>query len=411
MPHVGKKMRFIVALTCALPCTVAPLAVPVASAHGASTAPSTAPPLPERGDRSEDVARLQRQLIAAGVRVSGGADGVFGPATANAVASFQQAKGLTPSGAVNAATAVALGLRPPTPVLTIGASGTKVSELQRRLTSVGLRPRGGADGRYGPSTADAVRRFQTSARIDATGAVDPYTAALLAARASGEGVTGSTPAESVELGPGSTGPAVRDLQQRLAAAGTRPRGGVDGVYGPATAASVAVFQRWNGLEPSGRVDRRTAAALVAAAGGTSAPRLAHFPLPRTCMFWDTWGAPRAGGRRHEGTDIFARRGTPILAVADGRITKLRHDVPGSRGGNQFWLTAKDGTKYFYGHLDGFARGMGVGVPVRAGDVLGYAGSTGLTSAVHLHFEVHPGGGGPVNPYPILVRTSGCRGGQ
>lgn len=123
------------------------------------------------------------------------------------------------------------------------------------------------------------------------------------------------------------------------------------------------------------------------------------------MFWDTYGAPRSGGRRHEGTDLFAHLGTPVMAVDDGRITRLRHDRPGSRGGNQFWLTGTDGTTYFYGHLDRFAAGIGVGVPVRAGQVIGYAGSTGLTTVVHLHFEVHPGGGAPVNPYPLLVRSA------
>ncbi|MFZ4718508.1 MAG: peptidoglycan-binding protein [Ilumatobacteraceae bacterium] len=407
MPHVGKKIRRTLTLTCAFTCS---LLAPLGTASAVSAAPSMqsgSNALPARGDHSAAVARLQTLLIAAGVKVRGGSDGMFGAATSTAVSAFQRSRGLSPTGKVDAATAIAVGLVPPVPLLAPGATGPEVIAVQRQLIDVGLRPKGGADGQYGPGTAERVRAFQTQVKVTPTGAVDAYTAALLASRAAAPAAA----PEPTVLGPGASGAAVERVQRQLIAAGLRPKGGVDGRYGAATVSSVKVFQRWNGLPITGTVDARTAAALAAAAGSATAPALAHFPLPRTCMFWDTWGAPRAGGRRHQGTDIFARRGAPIYAVADGRITRLRYDRPGSRGGNQFWLTAKDGTTYFYGHLDGFADGIGVGVPVRAGDVIGYAGKTGLTTVVHLHFEVHPHGGAPVNPYQILLRSSGCRSGQ
>lgn len=407
MPHVGRHLRRMIIIGCSTLIAVPALEVQAASAASLHVR-ADAVTLPQRGEYSELVRRLQELLMKAGIRVPGGADGFYGKGTAGAVSVFQQAKGLPATGTVDLATATALGLVAAKPQLAPGASGTAVQQLQQRLLAAGIRVPGGADGLYGPATATAVRSFQVARQLPATGTVDAWTAAVLAAPA-------ATPAPSALAAPssglpsvGSSGPAVTALQRQLIAVGARPAGGADGVYGSATKQSVALFQRWMGLKVTGLLDQATADALTEAAGAapTVVP-LAAFPLPATCNFWDTWGAPRSGGRRHEGTDIFATRGTPVYAVADGRITRLRTDYPGSRGGNQFWLTAKDGTKYFYGHLDGFAKGIGLGVPVRAGDVIGYAGKTGLTTVVHLHFEVHPGGGKAVNPYPILRKTAGC----
>lgn len=404
MPHVGVLLRRITLIGCSIL-----LAAPALEVQGAPPAVHSVrgdtPVLPQRGEYSDLVRRLQTLLVEAGVHVPGGADGFYGKGTASAVSVFQQAKGLAPTGVVDLATATALGLVAATPQLAQGSSGTAVQQLQQRLIAAGIRVPGGADGQFGPATAKAVGAFQAARHLPATGTVDAYTAALIQAQPAAPPATPAAPSLPT---PGSSGPAVTAVQRQLIAVGARPAGGADGVYGSATKRSVALFQRWMGLPSTGLLDAATAKALTEAAGAapTVAP-LAAFPLPRTCSFWDTWGAPRAGGRRHEGTDIFAPRGTPVLAVADGRITRLRPDFPGSRGGNQFWLTAKDGTKYFYGHLDGFAKGIGLGVPVRAGDVIGYAGKTGLTTVVHLHFEVHPGGGAAVNPYPILKKTAGC----
>lgn len=110
---------------------------------------------------------------------------------------------------------------------------------------------------------------------------------------------------------------------------------------------------------------------------------------------DSWGAPRSGGRHHEGTDILAAKGTRVLAV-DGGVARPGTDP---LGGNIVQLTADDGTRYYYAHLDAYGSSGRVG----PGDVLGYVGTTGNAQGTtpHLHFEVHPGGGAPVDPYPLL----------
>ena len=130
-------------------------------------------------------------------------------------------------------------------------------------------------------------------------------------------------------------------------------------------------------------------------------------MPHRCTFWDTWGAPRSGGRTHQGVDILAPTGTPIYAVQGGTITKVQYDYKGSLAGNAIWLTAPDGTYFFYAHLSAFANGVGKGTTVNAGATIGYVGSTGNAGVPHLHFEVHPRGGSAVNPYPIVKAVSGC----
>jgi murein DD-endopeptidase MepM/ murein hydrolase activator NlpD len=129
-----------------------------------------------------------------------------------------------------------------------------------------------------------------------------------------------------------------------------------------------------------------------------------FPVGGQHSFSDTFGAPRMFGTAyahlHQGTDIFAASGTPLLAVERGVVIQMGSDV---LGGTKLWLVGASGTRYYYAHLSAFAEGMTENALVKAGDVVGFVGNTGnaATTPAHLHFEVHPGGGPAVNPYPLL----------
>ena len=118
------------------------------------------------------------------------------------------------------------------------------------------------------------------------------------------------------------------------------------------------------------------------------------PVAGPNAFGDTWGAPRSGGRKHEGVDMMSPLGTPVVAVVAGNATMKTATL----GGNVIWLTGVDGNSYFYGHLSAWE---GTSRTVSAGEVIGYVGATGNTTANHLHFGIYPGGGSAVNPYPTV----------
>jgi len=128
------------------------------------------------------------------------------------------------------------------------------------------------------------------------------------------------------------------------------------------------------------------------------------PVAGAVSFSDTWGAPRSGGRRHEGVDMIAARGTPIVAIYDGTIARI---TTGSLSGLAVWLRADNGDSFFYAHLDDYGE-ISTGVWVPAGYTIGHNGSTGNAPSwlPHLHFEWHPGGGAAVNPYPLVKSLCG-----
>jgi murein DD-endopeptidase MepM/ murein hydrolase activator NlpD len=117
-------------------------------------------------------------------------------------------------------------------------------------------------------------------------------------------------------------------------------------------------------------------------------------------YGDSWGAPRSGGRSHEGVDMLAPMGTPIYAVVSGTVNFRQNRL----GGNAVSLVGDNGNRYYYAHLASYE---GASRRVNQGDVIGYNGDTGnATGTPHLHFEIHPGGGLAVNPTPS-VRVAGC----
>lgn len=152
----------------------------------------------------------------------------------------------------------------------------------------------------------------------------------------------------------------------------------------------------------------TTAPPTTAPGAGPPVQLAAFPAQGPCWFADTWQAPRGGGRRHEGVDLIAKSGQYVYAVQDGRLTKQTLDRPGSLSGNAWWLTAADGTYFFYAHLSAFAPGLTVGSTVVAGQIIGFVGRTGNAGGPHLHFEIHPRGGAAVNPTAAVKAIDGCR---
>jgi murein DD-endopeptidase MepM/ murein hydrolase activator NlpD len=119
-----------------------------------------------------------------------------------------------------------------------------------------------------------------------------------------------------------------------------------------------------------------------------------------------WGAPRDGGRRrHQGIDLLAPAGTPLVAVASGHISRLSN-VDVGRGGISLWLRDRRGTAYYYAHNQHNLAHLGR--QVRQSQVIARVGATGNARGgpAHLHFQIHPGGGRPVSPDAVVRRW--CR---
>jgi murein DD-endopeptidase MepM/ murein hydrolase activator NlpD len=114
-------------------------------------------------------------------------------------------------------------------------------------------------------------------------------------------------------------------------------------------------------------------------------------------FSNSYGSPREGHRSHAGNDIFAKRGTPVIAGVDGVI----RTVQGGRTGIGYYLDGVDGVTYYGAHMN--ERNVRNGQSVKRGDVIGTVGNTGNASSTptHLHFEVKPGTGTSIDPYSLL----------
>ena len=115
---------------------------------------------------------------------------------------------------------------------------------------------------------------------------------------------------------------------------------------------------------------------------------------------DTWQAPRGTARRHEGQDIFAARGTPILSATRGIIYNIGEN---NLGGQTVSVIGSGGRVYYYAHLDSYARDIKVGDWVTTRTVLGYVGTTGNAQGTppHLHFGIYTPTGA-INPLPLLT---------
>jgi murein DD-endopeptidase MepM/ murein hydrolase activator NlpD len=135
------------------------------------------------------------------------------------------------------------------------------------------------------------------------------------------------------------------------------------------------------------------------------------PLPKCALSKTSFGQPRSGGRIHEGIDLMASLGQEVYAVDNGVMWRqIVNGEPNSTlSGNAWYLKLTDGTYYFYGHLSAFAADVKLGDKVTRGQLIGYVGDTGNPGPgnYHLHFEVHPKGGDPVNPFSLLTIPKSC----
>jgi murein DD-endopeptidase MepM/ murein hydrolase activator NlpD len=155
--------------------------------------------------------------------------------------------------------------------------------------------------------------------------------------------------------------------------------------------------------------RKAAAARAAASGGggggggggglpPDATPGFRCPVQGGAAFANTWGAPRSGGRRHKGVDMFNARNTPLVAVVDGTVRFSSNSL----GGLSTHVYSDDGVTYYYAHLESHPSGLSSGQRVSAGTIVGYLGNSGNAryTSPHLHFEIRPGGVA-LNPYPTV----------
>jgi murein DD-endopeptidase MepM/ murein hydrolase activator NlpD len=116
---------------------------------------------------------------------------------------------------------------------------------------------------------------------------------------------------------------------------------------------------------------------------------------------DTWGGARSEGRRHEGIDIFAPRGTQVLSATHGMVLYRGWN---RLGGKTVTVLGPGGYRHYYAHLNEYDA-PGNGDWVEQGEVLGYVGDTGNAAGTppHLHYGIYAPGTGAIDPYPLLRR--------
>ena len=376
---MSSKAKFLTSVVIA---SILSLGLSVSSVNAATSA------LPVYGDSSATVLRLQEALVARGFTLKGGVDGTFTTNTQQTLKNFQKVVGFKATGRLDERTAAFLGLiAPDQPAKTkVKAASTVVSK---------------------PAVvAPAQNSAPIATPVVAPAVVTPAVTPALAPTA--VSVVGTLSIDTLPVR-GQRSDAVRLVQQKLIENSVEVKGGADGIFGVATTISLTNFQNARGLNPTGAVDLPTAIALgvLPDMATLGLPQISVFPTQGRCSFVDSWHDSRSGGRLHIGVDIVGPKGLAIYAVTDGTITKM-YGAESKLSGNALRLTAADATYFFYAHLDSFAPGITVGSVVRAGQIVGYMGASGNAAGnSHLHFEIHPGGGEAVNPYPVVKAVDAC----
>jgi murein DD-endopeptidase MepM/ murein hydrolase activator NlpD len=279
------------------------------------------------------------------------------------------------------------------------ASAANVAALQAALSQLRLYD-GHVDGIRGPLTRRAVAAFQRRRGLAADGVAGPRTRRAL-------GWRGRPGLGSRTMRVGSRGWDVAALQYLLQRAG-HGAGRADGLFGPLTQAAVMRAQRAAGIGADGLAGPATIRSLRGRGSAPSAPGPSgpgpsgpvSFYRPVAGPIADGFGAPRGGGRRHQGLDIPVPQGTPVDAAGVGTTIFAGYNAAGY--GNLVVVQHRLGYTTWYAHLSSIT--TSAGAPVEGGTPIGRVGSTGYSTGPHLHFEVRRYDT-PIDPIPMLLPTA------
>ncbi len=272
------------------------------------------------------------------------------------------------------------------------ASPARVAALQAALKSLHLYT-GYVDGIRGPLTRQGVVSFQRRRGLQVDGIAGPQTRQAL-------GWRGRPGLGTRVMRFGDRGWDVAALQFLLERAGHGP-GRADGVFGPLTRAAVVRAQRAAGIAVDGLAGPVTIGSLRD--GGEPPGDPVRFLRPVQGPIGDGFGAPRGGGRRHDGLDFPVPYGTRVGAAGRGTTIYAAYNYGGY--GNLVVIQHRLGFTTWYAHLSSIT--TWVGERVVGGTRIGYVGSTGHSTGPHLHFEVRRYNT-PIDPVPWLLNAVASR---
>ena len=276
------------------------------------------------------------------------------------------------------------------------AGRANVAALQAALTKLHLY-KGFVDGVRGPLTRSAVVRFQRRRGLIVDGIAGPQTRHAL-------GRFGRPALGSRVMRLGNRGWDVAALQYLLQRKGYGP-GTADGVFGGLTQAAVLRAQRAAGIGVDGLAGSATIGSLRGRSGGPSPTGPVSFLRPVPGPIGDRFGAPREGGRQHQGLDFPVAYGTRVGAAGVGTTIFAGLNYGGY--GNLVVIQHRLGYTTWYAHLSSIT--TWVGEQVSGGTRIGYVGSTGYSTGPHLHFEVRRYNTA-VDPEPMLLGAVASRAG-